>query len=305
MNLAQQQQALAQIQAEQAAWNAQGPLHTAMNNGRPLNEIQALILNHPEWSATQLSLSMLMSRAIDKGKADLVRWLLTTFPQLDVNYRRHPGGYLQEAVNRKNYGALEVLLQDPRIDVTIRRNDGEPPLWSAYFQSNADMFRTWVASGKPLQLGGPEDPAHDIMALLDDKKNTRHNNTLHKFLKKYLKNPREAVLEARTKLVLELERLRAQGKEAYRWPMLDVYRGGVGAEVYAQTVFLSDGLLKIKDDMVQDPRARFFAIMLRLPMELQMLTANKVGGSEETAIKEVHAEGAFRRLARYLLGTAT
>jgi len=42
-------------------------------------------------------------------------------------------------------------------------------------------------------------------------------------------------------------------------------------EVFALVVFVSDGLLQIKDTTTPSPAARFFLIARRLPLELQMV----------------------------------
>jgi len=50
------------------------------------------------------------------------------------------------------------------------------------------------------------------------------------------------------------------------------------AEVFAQAVFVSDGLLQINETTTPSPAARFFSIAAQLPLELQMVLCHRVVG---------------------------
>jgi len=83
----------------------------------------------------------------------------------------------------------------------------------------------------------------------------------------------------------------------------------VAAEVFALTVFLCDDLLQLKPALnaitSTHPAAatRFFAIVKRLPMELQMILCHCAVGSKQQNILRKDSEAAFRSLASKLLLT--
>ena len=75
------------------------------------------------------------------------------------------------------------------------------------------------------------------------------------------------------------------------------------AEVFALTVFLSDDLLQPHPPTVISSltAARFFAITLRLPVELQMILCHRAVGSAKENVLSKDSEVAFKVLARILL----
>ena len=70
--------------------------------------------------------------------------------------------------------------------------------------------------------------------------------------------------------------------------------------MFALVVFVSDGLLEIKDTTTRTPAARFFSIARRLPLELQMMLCHRVVGSAKEIIPGKDSEVAFKELARKL-----
>jgi len=73
----------------------------------------------------------------------------------------------------------------------------------------------------------------------------------------------------------------------------------VAAEMFALVVFVSDGLLQIKDT-TPSSAARFFNIARRLPLELQMMLCFRQVGSDKEIIPGKDSEVAFKELARRL-----
>jgi len=71
------------------------------------------------------------------------------------------------------------------------------------------------------------------------------------------------------------------------------------AEMFAMVVFVSDGLLQI-NDTAPSLAARFFNIVRRLPLELQMMLCHRVVGSPKEIIPGKESEEAFKNLARRL-----
>ena len=53
------------------------------------------------------------------------------------------------------------------------------------------------------------------------------------------------------------------------------------AEVFALVVFVSDGLLQVKDSTTTAPAAKFFSIAIRLLLELQMMLCYRVVESDK------------------------
>ena len=79
----------------------------------------------------------------------------------------------------------------------------------------------------------------------------------------------------------------------------------LAAEVIALTVFLCEDLLQLRPTLItssSNPAAvRFFAIAVKLPMELQMILCHRAVGSMKQNILRKDSEAAFKSLARILL----
>ena len=73
----------------------------------------------------------------------------------------------------------------------------------------------------------------------------------------------------------------------------------LAAEMFALVVFVSDGLLQVKDT-TPSPAARFFTVAAQLPLELQMVLCFRQVGSPKEIIGVKDSEVAFKELARKL-----
>jgi len=73
----------------------------------------------------------------------------------------------------------------------------------------------------------------------------------------------------------------------------------LAAEMFAMVVFVSDGLLEIKDTP-SSPAARYFTIVAQFPLELQMVICFRQVGSAKEIISGKDSEVAFKKLARRL-----
>jgi len=71
----------------------------------------------------------------------------------------------------------------------------------------------------------------------------------------------------------------------------------LAAEMFALVVFVSDGLLQIKDTTTPSPAARFFIIATKLPLELQMVLCYRLMESMKEIITGKESEVAFKELA--------
>ena len=63
-------------------------------------------------------------------------------------------------------------------------------------------------------------------------------------------------------------------------------------------VFLSDGLLQLKESREGGRKGRFFKIALALPMDLQMVLCNRMFQSQKDFVLTKHSEPAFKNLVR-------
>ena len=75
----------------------------------------------------------------------------------------------------------------------------------------------------------------------------------------------------------------------------------LAAEMFALVVFVSDGLLKIKDTTTTTPAVRYFSIAAQLSLELQMIVCHRVVGSAKEIIPGDESEEAFKSPAESLL----
>jgi len=71
------------------------------------------------------------------------------------------------------------------------------------------------------------------------------------------------------------------------------------ADYFAVAVFLSDNHLRLK--MGNTGLGRYLAIMIKLPMDLQMILSHRTVGSAGVNIRSSEAEISFRALVFYLL----
>ena len=76
--------------------------------------------------------------------------------------------------------------------------------------------------------------------------------------------------------------------------------GSLASQVFALVVFLCDDLLKIKETQTQTAIGRFFAMAIRLPMELQMILCHGVAWSTKQNILSRDSEFSFKQLAKVL-----
>jgi len=153
-------------------------------------------------------------------------------------------------------------------------NVGFAPLWYAAWNGHLDVVKWWIASGREMDLGTPGD--FDTDAIIVAK---NHGKTeVVTLLERFKENP-----ETRHAVRVELGCL-----------------DELAAEVFALVVFVSDGLLQIKDTTPPSPAARFFSIARRLPLELQVILCFRQVGSDKEIISGRKSEVAFKELARRL-----
>jgi len=176
---------------------------------------------------------------------------------------------------------LKWCCKDPRVDVTLDNLKGCTPLWYASYNGKHEVIEWLVASGRDLgdvknKKGKHwDDNEYTALEIAREEDQTEAVSLLERFIA----NPALTRHEVRVKL-----------------GMLDE----LAAEVFALTVFLCDDLLQLKPAL-DTAATRFFTIVKRLPMELQMILCHRAVGSMRQNVLRKNSETAFKSLARILL----
>jgi len=201
--------------------------------------------------------------------------ILLAHPDIDVNakdtYECTPFYY---ASADGNTPCVREMLKDSRVKVNEPTNNGFTPLWKAVRYGHLNIIKWWIAAGKEMDFGKPGDVDRtDAIGIARKKKKTEIATLLERFKSD----------ATRTRHLVRVE-----------LGLLD----DLAAEMFALVVFVSDGLLQIKDTTIPTPAARFFAIARQLPLELQMVLCYRLVGSEREIIPVKDSEVAFKELAR-------
>jgi len=159
------------------------------------------------------------------------------------------------------------------VNVNEPDDDGSTPLWWVGANGRLEIIKWWVASGREMDRGKSGNWGMDEMGMAKMFKRTEVVTLLERFKE----NPEETRYQVRAGLGLIDE---------------------LAAEVFALVVFVSDGLLQIKDTTTTTPAARFFSIAARLPLELQMVLCFRQMGSAKEIIPGKESEMAFKELAK-------
>ena len=111
----------------------------------------------------------------------------------------------------------------------------------------------------------------------------------------------EAKKRGKTEVVTLLERFKENPLETRHAMRVELgLADEMAAEIFALVVFVSDGLLQIKDTTTPSPAARFFSIASQLPLDLQMVLCRRLVESAKEIIPGKDSEVAFKSLARRL-----
>ena len=129
-----------------------------------------------------------------------------------------------------------------------------------------------------MDFGQPGISQTDIMGQAVRKK----EDGMVRLLKRFKNNPEETRFEVRIGLCWHAE---------------------AAAEIFALVVFVSDGLLEIRnpDLATAEQASRFFFIATQLPLELQVVLCFRLVGSAKEVISGRDSEAAFQALAKLLL----
>ena len=235
-------------------------LYEAAMSGRA-SEVSSLLRDHPEIDvnfATNNEWTLLYSASFHDH---VVVKLLLAHPNIHINLKNSNGETsLSLCCWKGRVSVVQVLLKDPRVDVTLDDKDGRTPPWWASCSSWYEVIEWLIASGRDLEdiehkkgkYGGKDYTALEIAR-------SRGSTEVASVLDRFMANPTQTRHEVRVKL-----------------GMLTA----LAAEVFALTVFLCDDLLQLRpaSHLAATPNlaaaARFFVITKRLPMELRMILSS-------------------------------
>ena len=180
---------------------------------------------------------------------------------------------------------MRLLLQDQRVMVNEPGNDGATPLQRDASYCHHDVIKLWIASGREMNFGKPGDYLTDAIGAAKNKGFYED----------------EARKKRKTKVVTLLERFKGDAAKTRHAMRVELgWYDPAAAEMFALVVFVSDGLLQIKDT-APSPAARYFKIATQLPLELQMVLCFRQVGSCKEIIPGKESEVAFKELAKILV----
>ena len=200
--------------------------------------------------------------------------LLLAHPDIDVNVKSKNGWTPFSYACGGYTSSVREMLKDSRVKVNEPAKNGTTPLYCAASFDYLDVIKWWIASGREIDLGKPEELRTDAIGVAK-----RYDKTeVVTLLERFKENPVETRHAMRVELGLFDE---------------------LAAEMFALVVFVSDGLLQI-NDTTSSPAARFFSIATQLPHELQMVLCFRQVGSPKEIIPGKESEVEFKELARKL-----
>jgi len=218
----------------------------------------------------------------DQPDVDKILRLLLAHPSIDVNVCEGFGqSPLSLACNNDAVRAVEIMLADPRIDAALPDVNDHTPLWWASITGNLTIMKHLMASGKELRYVSTKPLRFDEAVI------SRRciSDEVISLLERFEHNP---------------ELTRYEVGSDIKTPM--VYASGL----FAVVVFMCDGLLKIRPIHPSflpffEKRLRFFRMMARLPMELQMIICLQAYGvSGRNNIPTKYSKPAFQHFAKKL-----
>jgi len=202
--------------------------------------------------------------------------LLLAHPDIDVNFKEIYGRTPFHCACGGHPSCVREMLKDSRVKVNEPDDDGSAPLWWAAWYGCLDAIKSWIASGREMDLGKPGD-IHKTDAIGGAKE------------------------EGKTKVATLLERFKNDATRTRHAVRVELgVLDELAAQLFAMVVFVSDGLLQI-NDTTPSPAARYFSIARQLPLELQMVLCCRQVGSDKEIIQGKDSEVAFKSLAKRLL----
>jgi len=219
----------------------------------------------------------LLHHACSRDNRSAVIPLLLAYPDINVNVKNNYGYTpFYFACYCGSPSCVREMRRDSRVKVNEPDYSGRTPLnWAAY-NDHLSIIRWWIVSGREMDLGKPGD-VYETDAIGAAEK------------------------EGHAEVVTLLERFESDSTKTRHAMRVELgWYDEAAAEMFALVVFVSDGLLQIKDTTTTTPAARFFNIASQLPLELQMVLCYRQMGSAKEIIAGKESEVAFKSLARKL-----
>jgi len=227
------------------------------------------------------------------GHAKVVK-LLLAHPNIEVNSKNEDGKTpLMYGCRWNEVYVVKLLLDDPRVLVHLCDCNGRTLLWHASYYNRIEIVELLIVCGKYIGdfIKQKGRQTNDFWYTALEIARNMKNIEVASLLERFTANPKKTCLEIRVKLG-------ALNKLA--------------AEHFALNIFLCEGLLRIRIPLDvyigegvsnrvirKNMAVRFFSIIQKLPMELQMILCNRAVGSYKDSILTNDSEDAFRSLANF------
>ena len=212
--------------------------------------------------------------------------VLLSHPKINVNSIHDNGDtVLHYAVDFARSETLKILLADPRVDASLQGSSRGTALWSAVRKGSLENIKLLIASGKDLGHIKPSKINFDaptktstpleLAAYFEAKSKSEVYPHIGRLLERLVENEHRVRFETRREL-------------------------GLGPNdpelLFATTVLLCDDFYTISP-AGDSSSSRFFKILKKLPMELQMVISNMTYGIAKESIPRSLFEGALKTLA--------
>lgn len=199
---------------------------------------------------------------------------LVTLPTIINNINeqsRHGSTPFSIACANNSIRCAKILLKQPGLKPNEFDGDRLSPLASSVNLNRLEIIRLWIASGHDLGFGVDGNWKTDVLAII------RRERT-----------PTTQLLEIFTR---NTEGVRHQMRLEVGW------YNETAADLFAQVVFLCEGLVRCSFGTSRNTAHQFFRIAQKLPLELQMVLCYRAVGSMGTCIPGKEREAAFKFLA--------
>jgi len=255
------------------------------------------------------TLEMALGSAVERDYVNMAKIILVHHPDIDLNAAATSFTPLEACCHCGSVGMLRFLISDPRVNVALADSHGRTPLWLAVNRGYLNLVQWMIASGRELgntvkDFGASYYTRSKPATSWDEKQN------ILDLLKKFNEDP----VGVRHKLCGDLG-------------IADV----LSANLFALVIFICEDLLTVntkkkerektakiiietvlrpkeedgggdlkEDDDDHHRPVRFFVLVSKLPMELQMMVCHRVYKSPKDTIPSHKSEPAFQQLGSAL-----
>ena len=262
------------------------------------SELREFLKDNPTWDVNEAfsgGWTALHNSCYYKGSCEVVSVLLS-HPDINVN-KKDTRGRTPFGVAHMHGGkeVMKVLLEDSRVDINTPDRDGCSTFWWASYHGEMRAIKLMIASEKDIDLDAEGVLDHKTYTPVKIAKWNKHAEVVS-LLSRFSENQSQVRFEVCRELGLSYS---------------------FASQLFATTVFLCDDYFILKSDNrsggerlsgkmrlrrikpgVSSDTERFFRIIVRLPIELQMMLSFRVYGSSKENIKSRDSESAFRHLVK-------